>query len=107
MCVGVRMCVCVCGHMYIHYAFVFLILHICLVSKLGFREFPHQMPSSQSTLLLRKWIFSIVHVSGKCFFYGDDHLNFTRKYISQKKITEYKDSFINKLWKMFMKIGLM
>ena len=55
-----------------------------LVSKLGFREFPYQI-ASQSTLVLRKWIFSTVHVSIECSHSVHDHLECVQEaHITQK-----------------------
>ena len=43
------------------------------------------MPSSQSTLLLRKWIFSTVHVSSECSLYGGHHFEFYQEvHVTQK-----------------------
>ena len=55
-----------------------------LVSKLGYREFPYQI-ASHSTLLLRKWIFSTVHVSIQHSLKEGDHFECVQEaHITQK-----------------------
>lgn len=85
-------CVCrarVCLSVHLHYMFTysfcsvlwFLCCNFCIlfiVSKLGFREFPYQI-ASQSTLVLRKWIFSTIHVSIECSLSVPDRLEFVQE----------------------------